>query len=964
MGVQNMQLQADFKGIEQTYFTTQKHTSLKEVLVHSYVSGWHTEEGLNLMLFTFSSGLVYGANESGADFIAHQLTVDKGDGSKASPRVMDIDRFGSVRDVEEGLKDYFSQQQDDLLIVQCEMKNPDSLRKFMHVRYLIVSFRAKNGRRAPAGPGNATSDGGNNNVNHGIVLVAHMSKSDSLQGCVQPLSLQYSAKWHYATVDSWLEDPDTPSMQFMLEASVADIVKPPKQGEDAKMNISTILKNNMRHCVAKLAYPSEVRPDVLEQLTQLERLLDSDRDFQLAVRVKLAQMVTGDSLKPGWQSRIEPRAIAAAGTYTRALSRALNSLVITAFTNFMGKVDVNQNVALYDSLSNGGLRALWMKIVMDPNERLLQFPVVITKMEGQSVDMHDNSFVPFKGSFPFSWLIHAKVTSSITSSDNVEGLRSGNDDVIEQFKGQYGATSMGSIVSELSKDDCMLYLNDAACLTHFSGLPVNNYRKIVVKLAQAQGSDAQIAMDHVVDVHQALLGIEQICTLVLDLESVMQSDGILQTDDLVQMYNSLFNKQAQLPAGDGSKVLKVVELYVEYALSTMVANLNGHGLIRLLSNGAKRPQTIPDQQRLADFSRRVQLYGSALEKIFSWAAEMYAPGLPVSHCKMLQLRLLADYCDMVLVPLNLGNQASIFLERFDHIVNKFDLRTLYFISAQLADLSHGDTRKREKLGLAFLEHYMMNYAFDPVVVGTNGPDKDVIATLTYASSLSREFTPQTDKNDQQRARVQEAFSMNVKRICQRTDVEFSGACRVSLMGHILSIGLNAENETIDQDTIKLVDERIGTILDDPRWRQSEENPLDNSFAVLVMQTLEDRLAKQATTTMPELPDDVQLDELPTEERHKTLLALYTLLAEWAENATTELAGTDAKLLSDPAALFNFLKAIAKLRIVVRHVAAEVMRGERMPTGSSPDQLLVVAKELFKVGLGPDYDHEGHSMSCL
>ena len=129
-----------------------------------------------------------------------------------------------------------------------------------------------------------------------------------------------------------------------------------------KLNIMPILKENLRHVVAKLVYPKNIRAKTKDAgnprqnclLDDLEHLLNHDHDFIRVVKLGLRKMITEESLRADWQAQVaqSQKEIAIAGTYTRALSRSLESLVVTAFTNWMGKADVNANVELYRSIGS------------------------------------------------------------------------------------------------------------------------------------------------------------------------------------------------------------------------------------------------------------------------------------------------------------------------------------------------------------------------------------------------------------------------------------------------------------------------------------------------------------------------------------------------------------------------------------------------------------------------------------
>ena len=112
----------------------------------------------------------------------------------------------------------------------------------------------------------------------------------------------------------------------MLKAGASDILS-----SKYELDPVGVVKGCLRHSVAKMAYPKAIRPtDPLAFLAQLEALVAQDVDFQESIRARLPQLITEDSLKPGWQSNIELREIASAGTFTGALWKTIEKLLVTA----------------------------------------------------------------------------------------------------------------------------------------------------------------------------------------------------------------------------------------------------------------------------------------------------------------------------------------------------------------------------------------------------------------------------------------------------------------------------------------------------------------------------------------------------------------------------------------------------------------------------------------------------------
>lgn len=854
---------------EKMYFREQEHGSLPGLIDFAYKNSWEGESGFNLFCMTFSPIVVYAGDD-----IKDQLSVPHPSGATTTPTVVSLESYATVKQLTKDVTDFF-EGTSDLLVIQGSVQSAASVQRLMHARYICVTARS----RAAAGRKN-------------VILVGHLQKNDSDSGVVQDISIQFSNGWRYAVVDTLLIDPDMPSMVEVLDQSVEDILGADSTG---RVNINAILRANMRRCIAYLGYPETLRPeDPMKHQQDLLNLL-MIKDFEGLVRTRIGEMITGESLSEGWQSRLSRRDIAAAGTFTIALNRELSGLVVTAFCQWMAVADVNMNLAVYRSAPDGGvIQRVWMDIARDTKKVLAHFPVVTKKMERQPVSITDKIFNPMEAEFPFSNIVYKKVR------DVVKKVAAfGTTEMVNAIN----ATPIGEVLGQLDDDAVRHYLKDAVRLARLTTRPVENYQLIAGACIEAFLADQGITFEtdpHIVHVHNGISGAEALLRSILELQASMQEDGCAAP------CKGIFT--APSTGEQGTQLVGFVQQFLEECIKKLIEGLYD--------------ESADHQVRMHEFHTRVASYSTKFQQLFDWVEAAYPDYTEVNHTaqKWVHCKLIADFIKIVCVPLALDEVTEV-IELHKNLasqVDGFSAHTLHLLMAFLASITSVNPN-RIQCTWEFLEHYLIMYAFHRDMVG-ECPEEDVLALSVYLASLEVAAGPTQAPEGAGMEEMQDKLVSMLRNLAENDNFEFSTPCRVSLIAHVLGCGSYLEAEDP-------VAELINMYLDAATETQAtlgpplDECPLDNSFSVLCCQAMEDRMLAQYNALCP-----------PKEEVEKKIkddpgarLALMKpadqLLVKWAREGASE-----ATEEFDTLQIVHFANGVAKIRIVLSQAAHEVARG--------------------------------------
>jgi len=127
------------------------------------------------------------------------------------PASLKISDYGTASELAAKITAFFGNQDQDLLVIQGEVKNNDSVRKLMHTQHMIATARNNVDR---------ISSGERLEVNRkDVVILAHMQKHDTPCGVTQSCPTQFSANWRLVTVDTVLADSNLPTIKDMLETN-------------------------------------------------------------------------------------------------------------------------------------------------------------------------------------------------------------------------------------------------------------------------------------------------------------------------------------------------------------------------------------------------------------------------------------------------------------------------------------------------------------------------------------------------------------------------------------------------------------------------------------------------------------------------------------------------------------------------------------------------------------------------
>jgi len=779
----NTLLQAELHKNSDIYFRKQEHGSLPELVEFGFSNEWNkSKNGFNLFCCTFSP-----------------LFSTSASWPKRKPVTLNLESYSTVKQLEEDIEMFFRPSSySTVLLIQADCKSRLSVDRLQHAKYITAQRRAEVGDEA---------------LNKAVVLVAHLQfihyyhiwtynprfyslqvahlqfihyyhiwtynprfyslqvahlqKDDSVSGVVQNLSLQFSGGWRYATVDTLYLDADMPTMRDILALSVDDIL----HGDSGnKVNLTALLAANMRRCIAYLAYPRALRPEPMALHEQLLGLLDVPA-FEGILRARMGEMIKEESLQDGWQSQMVQRDIASAGTFTVALYREVSSLVVTAFTKWMEVADVHGNIALFHSLSESDpRRRIWLDIAIDPTQTLAHFPVVTKSMERIPVSVSDRSFEPIHNQFPYSNIVYTKVHSVL------QGIQSlSPHDIFAAIDN----TPIGRVLGKLDPATCRHYLIDAVQLAHLCTRPVKEYTLLATTVVEAQLADAHLGFDqmascNVAQVHVGVKGCESILRSLLELQGAMEAlnCGV----DCVKILKSL---QAG-PGKDGeNRLASVVKQFTEAAVDRVISMLT------------EDAEVLDEDYRLDTFTSNVMAFSAKLQAIFEWGEKTHPDFTALTavaqrwiHCKMV-----ADFIKTVVYKLEMQSvgEALAMLEALPR--NGFTVETLTMVveSMRKVESSHPD---RSQQLWAFLELFMMKYAFHPVMVGAR-PENDFMTMLCFMASIEGSIDA-SKAPEAYRAKVSSELLGPLKEFAKSTggggDMELSTQCRVSIAGNILNRG--------------------------------------------------------------------------------------------------------------------------------------------------------------------------------
>jgi len=857
-------LQAELPKNRKKYFEEQEHSSLPDLLKFGFSenSGWDSmSAGMDIFCVTFSPLAVYGGGGS----ISTQLRVKKANGSYTKPTVISLSDFISVRQLDEVIST-FSEGDSDLLVIQEDCKTAAAVQRLSHAKTLTSGARSTDELKGKT-----------------VVLVAHMQKEDSSCGVTQPLSLQFSAfpNWRYVTLDTLLIDPDMPPMSKIIDMSVEDIL----HSTQGMVNLKALLASNMRRCIAFLGYPRAVRPEPVELYESLLGLLQIPA-FESILRLRIAEMISTESLQTGWQSRMSTRSIAAAGTFALALNRELSSLVVSAFCQWMGVSDVNSNIKLLTTLDLAdNRRRVWLDIAQDASQTLAQFPVVTKAMERAPVSITDSSFEPIHCEFPFSNIVYKKVLSVLTQTRSMSTA---------EIVSAIDATAIGKVLGTLNESDCDHYMTDAVRFARLTSRPVKDYVLIANACVKAYACDQGWSLNHVAQVHMALEGAEANIRSLLELQGMMEAKfGDFSIASGI--------KSSLLSVNQGLSLVSYVEAYCRGAVNYIINRLKDDG----------RDEDV----RLDDFVSAVNACNSKLVSIFSWGSTAHPDFLELHNVSVtwVHCRLTKDFIKMVLLRLDMDTELETAMELLESLrenaADGFTMDSFYLILEHLFmfSSSHPDTRASL---WAFLEHYINKYTFEPVMVGSK-PDEETLAVLAFLAGLQGDlnsFTAPEPFN----ARIQKELCGRLEKLSGSSAVELSTQCRVNIVGSILNCGYR--NFLDPQDEIGNLLEAFLKEARDHHAKKTPEASLDNLFSVLLVQGMEDSLISEFETICSGKPNsdlDVKQRQVMGRER----------LVKWADDATQVIFRPTVPLR--PRRLVPWLFGLAQFRVVLMHAAIDL-----------------------------------------
>ena len=385
----------------------------------------------------------------------------------------------------------------------------------------------------------------------------------------------------------------------------------------------------------------------------------------------------------------------------------------------------------------------------------------------------------------------------------------------------------------------------------------------------------------------------------------------------------------EAPRVEGVALVTFVQRYVDAAVSIVVAGLDDE------SGGDEYFRMSQYQQRVASFSIK-------LTQLFNWARAAHPDFTEMNdaHQKWIRAKLIADFLRIVAEPLGITSIDEVVILHntlAEEGQAGFTIKSMQDIMQFLTSVVSASP-KRDEACWAFMEHYFMKYAFDPIMVGER-PEEDVTNVVTYLSALQSNCA-KLDSMDETMDQLQDTILDQLNNLKSNSEggFEFSTPCRVSMMGHLLACG-----DFLDKDDY--LPFSIENYLDSASYNADTDSvDMDNSFSVLVAQAMGDKLLADYNRCIP--ADMVSKLEKDPSCRLRIMAPAIEFLTRLADEAAVEVT---LFIDSNNLGRIRWLYAIAKTRLVLTEAGLEVARiqnNSSMPGFEKCDDLIAAGNKLL------------------